>query len=96
MYEQLYYELKYEGLSGIAKKTGCMKPCFYKKYEIMDEGDSSRPSFAGFWVVSNDTFVESEVLILPMVYLESLSAPTSTPTPTPTPTSFCTYIYSYS
>ena len=56
----------FEGKTGIAKKTGCIKPCYYKQYKILGNGDMSQSYFgwAGFWAVSNDTFLESEVLLL--------------------------------
>ena len=65
-YEELYFDLKFEGESGIAKKTGCIKPCYYKQYKILGSGDMSQTYFgwASFWAVSNDTFFESEVLLL--------------------------------
>ena len=63
-YDKLYYDLKYDGESGIAKKTGCIKPCHYKQYNIIGSGDMAQPSSAGIWLVTNNTFLESEVVLL--------------------------------
>ena len=48
-------------------------PCYYKEYKLLGNGDMSQTFFgwAGFWAVSNDTFLESEVLLL-ILYPHSL------------------------
>ena len=33
-YETAYLDLDYQHLKNIAKKTGCIKPCKYKKYRL--------------------------------------------------------------
>ena len=33
-YESAYLDLDYKHLRGIAKETGCTKPCKYKKYRL--------------------------------------------------------------
>ena len=33
-YETAYLDLDYQHLKDIAKKTGCIKPCKYKKYRL--------------------------------------------------------------
>ena len=72
-YENLYGNLIVEDLDGIYKRTGCLKPCHYMKYWI--EGDRLPTSFKsnnflfGLNSVSNDTFVETELLIYPWTSL---------------------------
>ena len=57
----------------ILEKTKCKKPCFYKKYKLIgDKQTSSFTSdyfFLGLWSASNNTFVETEVLIYPWTSL---------------------------
>ena len=50
--------------------TGCKKPCFYKEYKFIGNKKvsyfvSENPIFS-LWVVSYDTFVETEKLIYPL------------------------------
>ena len=67
MYEKLYNKLWIEDLDGIYRRTGCLKPCHYMKYKI--EGDRLPTSYKSknflfsLNSVSNDTFVETELLV---------------------------------
>ena len=65
--ENLYNRLETSTLENINLMTGCLKPCNYKKYTLL--GDKQPSSFVSdnFYIallgVSNDTFVETEVLV---------------------------------
>jgi hypothetical protein len=60
-------------LGEIEKVTGCKKPCFYRKYNIIGEkilsNFKSDHFVFSFWSVSNETTVEKEVLIYPFTSL---------------------------
>ena len=72
-YEKLFDEIVFEDLVGIYKKTGCLKPCHYMKYQIL--GDKHSTSYQSSDLlfslnsISNDTFVEREQLIYPWTEL---------------------------
>ena len=72
-YEKLYYNLIFEDLDGIYKRTGCLKPCNYLKYWIV--GDRLPTSYQSdnflfsLNSMSNDTFVETELLVYPWTSL---------------------------
>ena len=72
-YEKLYYNLVVEDLDGIYKRTGCLKPCNYIKYWIV--GDRLPTSYKSenflfsLNAMSNDTFVETELLVYPWTSL---------------------------
>ena len=65
--ESLYNLLETSDIDNIRKQTGCKKPCFYKKYELLGEAQPSSFVSENFYfallAVSNDTFVETEVLV---------------------------------
>ena len=62
-----------EEYASIVQETGCMKPCKYRKYKLL--GDKKEASYVttkaliSLWAVSNDTWVEAEVLIYPVASL---------------------------
>ena len=57
----------------VVELTRCMKPCNYKRYNFI--GDKKTTAFDSsdfvfsLWSVSNDTMVETEVLIYPLTSL---------------------------
>ena len=62
-----------EDLDGIYQKTGCLKPCKYFKYKIVGDRHptayKSEDFLFSLHTLSNDTFVETEVLIYPWTSL---------------------------
>ena len=65
--EELYNRLETSTLEKINLMTGCLKPCNYKKYTLLGNKQPSSFVSDNFYIallgVSNDTFVETEVLI---------------------------------
>ena len=53
--------------------TRCMKPCNYKRYNFIDDKKTtvfiSADSIFSLWSVTNNTMVETEVLIYPLTSL---------------------------
>ena len=72
-YEELYRELHVKDLEGIYKRTGCRKPCHYFKYWLVGEKVSSvfktDNLLFSLNAVSNNIFVEREVLVYPWTSL---------------------------
>ena len=68
MYEKLYNKLWIEDLDGIYRRTGCLKPCHYMKYRLPTSYKSKNFLFS-LNSVSNDTFVETELLVYPWTSL---------------------------
>jgi hypothetical protein len=73
MYEEKYFQINNYQLRKIAKLTGCIKPCYYKKYQVIGEKiptalKSDLLTFS-FWAVSEDTTVEKEMLVYPWTSL---------------------------
>ncbi len=73
MFEEFYYTIDLSTIHEIIMFTNCIKPCHYKKYQIV--GDKSPTSFKSnfstisFWAVSMDTVVEKETLMYPLTSL---------------------------
>ena len=74
MYEKMYLQIQISELVKIEKLTGCVKPCYYKKYNFI--GDKQYSEFKqnnfytlSFWAVSNETTVRKEVLLYPFTSL---------------------------
>ena len=63
--ETLYEEIAPLETKDIRKRTGCMKPCKYTKYNFIGEAQTtsfqSEDYSLSLWAVSNDTWVETEV-----------------------------------
>ena len=59
--------------ASIVHETDCVKPCKYRKYKLL--GNKKEASFVtskaliSLWAVSNNTWVETEVLLYPMASL---------------------------
>ena len=73
MYSDLYGKLSVLEGKKVMELTRCMKPCHYKRYNFIGDKqttafDSSEFIFS-LWSVSNDTKVETEVLIYPLTSL---------------------------
>ena len=73
LYEKIYNKLELEDLDGIYERTGGLKPCHYLKYKL--EGDQLPTSYLSqnflfsLNSVSNNTFVETELLVYPWTSL---------------------------
>ena len=65
MFEHFYNELLSGESYSITKITGCKKPCFYKRYNIV-QGETTSESDVKFWAASNFTRVEKEQLVYPL------------------------------
>ena len=65
MFEHLYNELLSEESDSITKLSGCNKPCFYKRYNIVGAETLSEADVK-FWAASNFTRVETERLVYPL------------------------------
>ena len=73
LFEKLYDSVYKMEAKGIAKLTGCKKPCYYNKYSF--NGDKHMTALhsddyvLALWAVSNDTIVETEFLLYPLTSL---------------------------
>ena len=62
-YEQAYLDLDYKHLKDIARETGCIKPCKYKRYRLDCDQQPMSAAFKetidgfGLWAISNYTMV---------------------------------------
>ena len=62
----MYYQLMPLTLEDILLSTGCRKPCYYKEYKLLSELPSSfatKNFYFALLGVSNDTLIETEVLV---------------------------------
>jgi hypothetical protein len=63
MYEEKYLIINNYELKKIAELTGCMKPCYYKKYQVLGEkiptASKSDLFTFSFWAVSDATTVHT-------------------------------------
>ena len=71
--ENLYLLISSVQSQEITKLTNCQKPCFYRKYAFVgDAGLTAFPSkdfIFSFTAVSNDSFIETEILVYPWTSL---------------------------
>ena len=72
MFGHMYDSMTQMGSDGIAKLTRCKKPCFYSKYSLIGKHVTIFPSHNfvfSLWAVSNNTRIETEVLVYPLTSL---------------------------
>jgi hypothetical protein len=73
MYEEMYDRIGLFELLKIKELTGCTKPCSYRQYSVIGEKTSTsvKSDFftVSFWAVSNDTKVDRELLVYPVISL---------------------------
>ena len=64
---RIFQELGISQSQEISLITGCLKPCYYKKYNFLAEHNVKRDQYEFFlWAASSRTRVETEELIYPM------------------------------
>ena len=72
MYEDLYLQIDIGDQEKILKLTGCLKPCKYKRYNLVRQVEVGStdpdPEVSTFilWAVTNSTLVEKEQLVYPL------------------------------
>ena len=68
-YNKMLDEIKYSDLDNIFKLTNCVKPCKYKRYQLIGEKKPSlfQSDYVAFslWAVSENTKVSTEHLVYP-------------------------------